>query len=67
MKILLVEKCGECRNRVLLEETSWNKGIMTTIGKNQCNQVVGGEYGRIITTFPDIPKWCPLEDYKEKK
>lgn len=67
MKILLVKKCDECRNRVLIEETSWNKGIMTKIGNNQCNQVAElcNRYGRIIETFPDIPLWCPLKDFKE--
>ena len=75
-KILIVEKCDECRNRVLIEETSWNGAKMTKITEAQCNQVYSkkdksearfpcGYYGLIIKTYPDIPKWCPLEDYKE--
>jgi hypothetical protein len=60
-----VEKCNECRNRVLIEETNWIKGITTTKGENQCNQVNGGKYGKIIVTFPNIPLWCPLKDFKE--
>ena len=67
MKIFIVEKCDQCRYRVLIEETNWNKGIMTIKGENQCNQVIGGRYGKIIVTYPEIPKWCPLEDYKKSK
>lgn len=68
MKILLVEKCNECRNRVLIEETSWRNGIMTKIGKSQCAELteLKNKYGRTIETFPDIPKWCPLEDCKNE-
>lgn len=67
MKILLVEKCNECRNRVLIEETSWLNGIMTKISKSQCNQIIDlkNKYGRTVETFPEIPKWCPLEEYKK--
>ncbi|TET08105.1 MAG: hypothetical protein E3J83_04315 [Candidatus Atribacteria bacterium] len=64
MKILTVEKCNECRNRVLIAETNWNKGIATKKSENQCNKIIGGKYGKIIETFPDIPLWCPLKDYK---
>lgn len=69
MKVLLVEKCDGCRNRVLLEETSWKKGIMTKVSNNECNQVIelSNKYGKTIETFPDIPLWCPLLDYKEVK
>jgi len=67
MKILIVEKCDECRHRVLIEETSWRNGKTTKITEAQCVLVVmlKEKYGKIIETYPDIPKWCPLVDYKE--
>ena len=68
MKILIVKKCDECRNRVLIEETSWKGGRTTKISDAYCNEItliVDNKYGQIIKTYPDIPLWCPLENYKE--
>lgn len=68
MKILIVKKCDECRNRVLIEETSWNNGRTTKIGEAFCSEIthiIENKHGQRIKTYPDIPKWCPLEDFKE--
>lgn len=66
-KILIVEKCDGCRNRVLIEETSWRNGKTIKITEAQCIQVtnLNNKYGKAIETYPDIPKWCTLENYRE--
>ena len=67
MKMSTVGKCDECRNRVLIEETSWQNGKTKKVTGARCVLVVmlKEEYGKIIETYPNIPKWCPLVDYKE--
>ena len=67
MKILTVEKCDECRNRVLIEETRWEGRKTIKTSEAQCIQITDlkNKYGRFIETYPEIPLWCPLENYKE--
>ena len=60
MKIIKVDECFQCQH-CFKSKIRKSSGTMVSEGE----ELVCSEAEKIIKDGFKIPKWCPLEDYKE--